>query len=217
MSSYQRAYWNNLFHENIVKNEVRQTPSKLGLKTMEICLKLGLINVLDLGCGQGRDCLFFAKQQLNVTATDASDEAIDFVRKRKEKLGLNNLKIFMHNIVTDSVIKNDEFDIVFSNMLFQFFNNDELKEILQNISKWLKPAGLLVCSIKRKGDSYFGKGEKILEGVYRNGAVRYFRDKNEIEYLLNSRFSILEINEDEDLEIDNSHSAWYSVISKNNK
>ena len=40
--------------------------------------------LIELGCGNGRDSLFFAKNGINVTGIDASETAIDELRNTVE-------------------------------------------------------------------------------------------------------------------------------------
>ncbi|NUO77440.1 MAG: class I SAM-dependent methyltransferase [Lysobacter sp.] len=51
--------------------------------------------VVDLGCGTGRDTLFFAQQGLNVVGVDASQVAIDFCERRRDELGLSERARFV--------------------------------------------------------------------------------------------------------------------------
>lgn len=46
--------------------------------------------ILELGCGQGRDCLFFASKNFEVTALDCSQTAINSLL---EKLKQNNMHV----------------------------------------------------------------------------------------------------------------------------
>ena len=55
------------------------------------------LKILELGCGQGRDALFFASKWLEVYAIDSSAVAIENLRIKTKELNLDiNLKILMH-------------------------------------------------------------------------------------------------------------------------
>ena len=83
------GYWNNLYTKNdyfgtgqtILANFARDVIEKNSIK-----------NILELGCGQGRDSIFFAKLGFNVTAVDISENAIKFVKKIKNEQNFKNLQ-----------------------------------------------------------------------------------------------------------------------------
>ena len=43
-------------------------------------------DILDVGCGNGRDSIFFANHGMNVTAVDRSQEAILHIKKQEQKI-----------------------------------------------------------------------------------------------------------------------------------
>lgn len=52
-------------------------------------------DVFDIGCGAGRDALFFAQQGFSVTGIDASQVAIDVCERRSDELGLSQRARFV--------------------------------------------------------------------------------------------------------------------------
>jgi SAM-dependent methyltransferase len=56
---------------------------------VESARQLKLARALDLACGTGRNALWLAKQGWSVTAIDAAPAAIDTLRNRASKLGVN--------------------------------------------------------------------------------------------------------------------------------
>jgi cyclopropane fatty-acyl-phospholipid synthase-like methyltransferase len=55
--------------------------SNFGLDCYEEFKKHEVKNVLELGCGQGRDTIFFASNGLDVVAMDSSQVAVDALSK----------------------------------------------------------------------------------------------------------------------------------------
>ena len=56
-------------------------PSNFGLECYKEFKKHGVNKILELGCGQGRDAIFFAFNGIDVVAIDSSHVAIDALSK----------------------------------------------------------------------------------------------------------------------------------------
>ena len=72
------GYWNDLYSK---QNYFGIGPTILALEAQELIKNNSISNILELGCGQGRDSLFFANLGYNVVGTDISENAINFVKK----------------------------------------------------------------------------------------------------------------------------------------
>jgi SAM-dependent methyltransferase len=102
----------------------------------------GKKNLLELGCGQGRDCLFFAFKGINVTALDSSDIAIDQLSKRANdmKLEITTMKC---DISKRLPFDDNTFDVVYSHMFFSMgFQWKALEFIFEEIKRVLRTGGL---------------------------------------------------------------------------
>ena len=81
-------------------------PSNFGLECYEEFKKHGVKKILELGCGQGRDALFFASNGLDVVTIDSSQVAINVLSKiitkrnsRLKQLLTTQLKVFHLTII----------------------------------------------------------------------------------------------------------------------
>ena len=101
-----KRYCNIVFIMNNIWNKVYSNdssffgdePSKFALICYEDFVKHKVQKVLELGCGQGRDSLFFASKGLEVYAIDSSKVAIeDLMTKAKElhlDINLKNMNVY---------------------------------------------------------------------------------------------------------------------------
>jgi len=85
--------------------------------------------VLDLGCGQGRDALFFAEKGLFVTAIDISEIGIASLKKhaKKKKLKIATIVGDMHDL------PQEKFDIIFSDMALQMVHPKEREAYIKQL------------------------------------------------------------------------------------
>ena len=73
------GYWNDIYSK---KNYFGTGPTKLAIFAKELLEKNSLQKILELGCGQGRVCLFFAKLGFDVFGFDISQDAIETSENR---------------------------------------------------------------------------------------------------------------------------------------
>jgi SAM-dependent methyltransferase len=75
--------------------------------------------LLELGAGQGRDTLFFARIGFDITALDYPDEGLDALYHRARDLGLSHsITTLCHDVRKPLPFSEDTFDACFSHMLY---------------------------------------------------------------------------------------------------
>lgn len=171
-------------------------PSNFAITCYDTMKKNDLKNVLEMGCGQGRDCLFFASKNLKVTAMDHSQIAINgLLEKSKQK----NLHVNARVCDMKKPLPFDDgmFDAVYSHMLFSMrFTADELRFLFQEVNRVLKGNGFHFFSVRNHNDKFYDKGTKIDDEVYDiNGFQIRFFTTHDIENLVKG-FKIFEIKEE---------------------
>ena len=187
--------WNNIysFDSSFFGNE----PSKFALMCYEKFAKNRVQKVLELGCGQGRDSIFFASKGLKVYAIDSSKIAIENLRIKSKRLNLDiNLKNL--NAVEGLPFLDSHFDSVYSHMFYNMgFTDDELKFLFSESKRVLKNDGLLLFSVRNDKDIMYRKGTKTAENIYDiNGFTIRFFTKQDINFFLDDNFKIQNIIED---------------------
>ena len=112
------------------------------------CERAGLVDgqdILELGCGWGSLTCFMAQKFPNskITAVSNSKDQRNFIQQKKDKLNLQNIKVFtadMNDFSTD-----EKFDRVISIEMFEHMRNYD--ELLKRIDGWLKQNGKLFVHI----------------------------------------------------------------------
>lgn len=145
--------------------------------------------VLDLGCGSGRDSKYFSENGLRVTGVDFSKSMLDIAKNNAPKV----------NFVLKDFRKIDElkgkFDGVWSSFSLLHLERKEIPTLLSKIKINLKSNGLLFIATKE------GKGE-IIEKENLDERLKMFEtffEKDELEDLLKENgYKILESYTDTD-------------------
>ena len=110
--------------------------------------------VLELGCGPGRNAIFFAENGCVVDAVDLSEEALEWGRQRAEK---KNLTV---NFCKDNIFninKNEEsYDIVYDSGCFHHIAPHRRMSYLNLVRKALKPNGLFGITCFKQGGKFGG-------------------------------------------------------------
>jgi len=130
---YSVDYWREYYYE---KHTVQKTPSPFA----EFCI--GFINedslLLDIGCGNGRDSLYFSQKGISVTGIDVVDICSGNIEE-------NNVSF----IGVDLLDKNkyfglvNKFDVVYCRFMLHTFTEDIEKYILNESYEILNKKGLL--------------------------------------------------------------------------
>lgn len=113
-------------------------------------------NILDLGCGQGRDSLFLAKLGYNVHGVDISEVGIKQLLETANKENLN-IKCEVADIYSYSIP--DTADIILLDSMLHFYKDDFTREtnFVRRIASEIKISGVL-CNLIIKGgnrEKYF--------------------------------------------------------------
>ena len=151
-------------------------------------------DVLDLGCGSGRDTVFLEEEGCVVTAMDGSEHMCKLA-------SIHTGREVLHLKVEDM-----EFDDVFHGIwacaVLGHFPPEEIQGVMKKILRALKEDGILYFSV-RKGDR---------NGRF-NGRYFYDYDREALNHLLDSLsgIKVLDIWKTSDLREDQS-SRWYNVL-----
>jgi SAM-dependent methyltransferase len=185
--------WNKVYSED--SSFFGEGPSDFAKKCYEYFLQNKVTKILDLGCGQGRDSIFFSLNNLEVYAVDSSIVATEGIHKFNEN-NYQQINVKCIDVRQGLPFEDNCFDAVYSHMFYNMnFTNKELEFLFQESYRVLKTNGLLCFSVRSDNDELFKTGLKVNDDIYEiNGFQIRFFSKEQIKSLLSSfNFKIDEI------------------------
>lgn len=144
------GYFNKLY---TTKNVWGVEPNKL----IQFAIKYLKKNsqVLDLGCGQGRDALFLAQIGNIVTAVDSSKKALfDLTEQVKnQKLPIT----IINQSIEDYRIEPNKYSLIQIFNALQFLKHEDAIDVITPVKENIAPKGIIVISAFTTEDQSFSK------------------------------------------------------------
>lgn len=194
----QQAHWEKTFSEKADMFGVN--PSYPACKAMELFKREGRTRILELGGGQGRDALFFAREGFKVDVLDYSNKGLRIIREKAQKLDISqSIKTLQHDIRHRLPYRDESFDFCFSHMLYcMALTTVELEFLSQEISRVLQPGGLNIYTARNISDVHYRTGIHRNEDLWEvGGFVVHFFSRGKVEHLAKG-YDIINIEEFEE-------------------
>ena len=172
--------YNKIYSSSNVSEDIK--PSQTISLIWKNFLSGGLI--LDLGCGQGRDSLFLAKNDFLVTAIDSSEVAVDQITVKKNEFSLDNLELICGDINDFEIIK-DKYDAIICRNVLNFLDKETALKIIHNIKTNSKIGSYLVIDAFTKDDPSFISDNKFTCYFEEQELLKIFSDFKIVYYLEN--------------------------------
>lgn len=161
-------------------------PSEPAKKAAELFGKESKAKILELGAGQGRDTIYFARCGFRVYALDYAANGLAAIVQRARQLDVIDSVTTLHHDVRQGLpFEQGSFDGCFSHMLFCMeFTVKELESLAREVNRVLTPGGTFIYTVRHTGDPHYGKGLPHGEDMYEtNGFVVHFFDRPKVERL----------------------------------
>lgn len=182
-------YWNEYYKKSIAPKE----PSDFA----RFCSEYMKQNeeLLELGCGNGRDSMFFSNNKLNVTAIDQSSVVIEKLRN-----DYSDIKFIDDDFINTEVLEKNNFSYIYSRFTLHSITENEENILFERVYNSLNKEGLFFIEARSVKDEIFGLGEMVDRNTYKynNHSRRFLVFDEIIKKLKNLEFDIVYSDENKD-------------------
>jgi len=201
LAAGQRRHWSQILGERA--DRYGAGPSVPARAAAERFAAAGVVELLELGAGQGRDSVFFARQGFTVHALDFADCGVTAIRgKAQEVVPALPLRASVHDCREALPFPDASFDACFSHMLYcMALTTPQLEALTAEVRRVLRPGGLQVYTVRTTADADYGAGASHGDDMYEAGGfVVHFFGRELVERLARG-FELLEVAEFEEGEL----------------
>jgi tellurite methyltransferase len=114
-------------------------PSHMCFRVMELKPPVKHLKLLDIGCGEGKDAVFFARCGYDVSAYDLSEVGVE---KTKRLADSANVRVNVFRADFHDFRLENEYDIIYSSGVFGYMRQELRGEIIGNLKQFTAPHGL---------------------------------------------------------------------------
>ena len=161
------ANWDKEYQSgNTIPSSSRKSPSKIFTCFRDIASFDKGGDVLDAGCGNGRNSIYLAELGWNATSIDTSPIAIDLCKNSALGAGVaNNIDALTRILDSEWNLPKESFDLfVDSYVLCHYADAKFVTNYLLEARKVLRPNGLMFSSFFSVEDSYYQEIGKLVDG-----------------------------------------------------
>lgn len=201
-------YWNNYYNKKVAPIE----PSRFATDILTY-LEEGK-ELIELGCGNGRDSSLFARSGVKVTAIDQSEQSIKNLQNNNLT---NQIKFIADDFIKTKLLEEKTFDYVYSRFTMHSITEKEEDILLKRVYSALEDNGLFFIEVRSIKDDIFGLGEEIARNtyIYNEHCRRFIIMKELVNKLEDIGFNIVLSNEDKNYAIyKNQNPIVIRIIAK---
>lgn len=151
-----RAYWNQYY-----KNRVCSEEPSLFAQYVATLVESGK-RLVELGCGNGRDAIYFGQCGLSVTALDLSEESIHTLQARE----VPHVQFLCDDFVNGEIHAPNSYEYAYSRFTIHAINRNQEQVLLKNVLRGLCPGGRLFIEVRSIHDPLFGKGKAVERNAF---------------------------------------------------
>lgn len=182
-----KNYWNKYYK----LRKIKLNPSNFAKFVINFSKKKKLNELLEIGCGDGRDSFYFSKKLKKITSIDKSKEAIKknnlFLKKKK----IRNILFLSKDITKIKKLKFKKFDILYARFFLHTINLNDEDKLLTILKKKLKINTYICFEFRTDKDEMFNKGKKLSEYERITDHYRRFINVKDFKKKIKNDFKIL--------------------------
>ena len=157
-----KDYWNEYYSHNAASTENKPSEFAKYVESRFLGEK-DPAHILELGCGNGRDSLFFLSKRHNITAIDCSDVAIEMLNRITN---CNNAMFVCDDFVKSRAFYKMKYDCIYSRFTLHAISEEQEDELLVNVRHALNSNGILAIEARTTKDDLYGKGIEIEKNAF---------------------------------------------------
>jgi SAM-dependent methyltransferase len=169
-------------------------------------------NVLELGCGVGRDSGYLAGLGLNLIASDYSSAALETCRQQAP---LTDVRLL--DIRTPLPFEDGRFPVIVASLCLHYFPWPQTVAITTEIRRCLAPGGFLLTRVNSTNDIHFGASghPEVEPGLYNvDGELKRFFDRTAVERLVVEDWKVHSLEELIVHHYDSPKVLWEVILEK---
>ncbi len=207
-----QEYWDRYYTElGIGDNGFILKESSFAHMTFQKYMEPGK-DLIELGCGNGGDSVYFAKNGINVLGIDSSKIAI---KQLQDDIHLDNCTLICEDFVNAETIYQTQYDYCYSRCTLSEITEQQEMQLFDKVSYMLKEKGYFFIETWSVHDGKYGLGKKIEKNTYiYEGHFRRYIDLKELEEKLKKiGFSVVFKEESEQL-ISEENTVCIRMVAK---
>lgn len=134
---YEDKYKNDDYYWGIV-------PNSLCYEIMKLKPPVKPYRVLDIGCGEGKDAVFLAKNGYDVTAFDVAESGLEKACRLADK---NNVSVNFFKADIRDVRLSEEYDIIYSSGVFHYLSPELRKSFIDSLKEHTAYKGINAVNV----------------------------------------------------------------------
>lgn len=166
--SERSGYWDSFYGSAVMKGLA--SPSQFAAFVAQEATGFSLI--VEVGCGNGRDSIFFARQGFKVVGVDGSTNAVEGCRSLGATLNLDNIEFIacdvgsesFQKLLTDRMRAETGRIAVYARFFLHAITEDEQASFLDFLSRTLRPGDIVAFEYRTPRDASL---EKVTGSHYR--------------------------------------------------
>ena len=186
------TYWDKL-HDYYTNTDWINQTAEFAQWAIDYFPKTG--SILDLGGGQGQDARYFADKGYQVTLVDISPRGLQLAKEKTPAELQDHISFVQHDISQPLPFPENEYDVVYSHLAVQYFDEATTHKIFDEIHRVLVPGGIVALFTNSINDPQYGQGKKLEKDFYEiNGVTKRFFSQESIQEFAR-KFKTLEVDE----------------------
>lgn len=150
--------WSEEYKRKGIPSSFRKAPTQALVEFIVWYQNKGLNpgNVVDIGCGQGRNSFYLANKGFNVTAIDLLSENANFINNESQRQKLP-IQAFSQDVSTKWPVNKDSLDLAVDIFCYKHIvEKEDQKRYRTELWRTLKPNGYYFISLASEKDGFYG-------------------------------------------------------------